>query len=583
MKHMSILAMSCLLALAELPHRTLAKAPPAAASAVIDVRAQGAVGDNRADDTDAIQRAVDLALARRVINGVNRRVTGVAAPVVYIPAGRYRVSRTLVANGPIVFRADPKGMLVAAGDDLTILSVKAWRQTFENLAFMGGATHVVLEGRTDQGMVQFRGCSFVGANDVAVNIDLRSNVVVFNDCHFTDNEQALRTITDMTTLRDCWITSRKTMRDKAVIEARGDMMVVEGLCGVPLVGSVNQRWIDNYTGLFLNLRDCRFGGEGGGFTTIYNFAKPRANGGATSILVDGSLLCAGASEETGRAAVHCVQIPNKIEIRSSILRDAVPVTVREPIDPSFFAGVDPDFLSYALRDNVGFGANELPAVLREPAKLVQPRPFKGLAEGPTAAALDAACEAVAAKAWPDSWDGTDQGHVQATKPEDYVDLHLNVDSLCLDTFIDGTTIPNHDYLAFKPCGTDLVLLRRQKGMAPYLLIRDVAVDVDRHPFLTLKLKGDDNLKPDGFAIKIIDRETRALALAVEQLWPPYHTYRAFDLRKLYPGIGGPRRFDIKLYYLGLRIIHDLEVYHAEPGDALTIDFLRFEADTAAQP
>lgn len=50
--------------------------------ALIDVRTHGAVGDGRADDTKALQAAIDEA------RGSGRRV--------YLPAGRFRVTRTLV-------------------------------------------------------------------------------------------------------------------------------------------------------------------------------------------------------------------------------------------------------------------------------------------------------------------------------------------------------------------------------------------------------------------------------------------------------------------------------------------------------
>lgn len=50
--------------------------------ALIDVRQYGAVGDGRVDDADALQHAIDAALAS------GRRV--------YLPAGRYRVTRSLV-------------------------------------------------------------------------------------------------------------------------------------------------------------------------------------------------------------------------------------------------------------------------------------------------------------------------------------------------------------------------------------------------------------------------------------------------------------------------------------------------------
>ena len=56
-------------------------------SRVIDVMEMGAVGDGATDDTDALQAAITAAGAAS------------DAPTVYLPAGTYRVSRSLVVNG----------------------------------------------------------------------------------------------------------------------------------------------------------------------------------------------------------------------------------------------------------------------------------------------------------------------------------------------------------------------------------------------------------------------------------------------------------------------------------------------------
>lgn len=546
---------------------------------IINVREFGVVGDGKVDDTDALQRALDEAAKKRRANIANQRVLALVAPRVFIPAGQYRITRTLVVNGSMMIQGDDRSVILTDDPTLTMMQVKAWRQTFEHLSFIGGAVQLQLTGTTDQGLVQIRTCSFIRAEKLAVDIDLRSNVVTLQDCHFSENEQALRTITDMTTLRDCWITTRKTMRDKAAIEARGDMMVIEGLCGVPLVGASGARWIDNYTGLFLSLRDCRFGGEGGGFTTVYNFAKPRSDGGGSSILIDGSLLCAGVSNQSDRAAVYCMELPNKIEIRSCILRDAIPIALSDSIDWGSFAGVMPDYISYVVRDNIGEAGNILPERLRDSASLSKPHPIIGLDDQATQQALEKLLKTWGKQPLPNLVDGKTQNHVQVSAPDRYVDVTLQKYQFDLMPNIDGTTISNRDFLAVQSAGSDILLMRRQTGKAPYVQIRNVAVDIDQFPFLTFKLKGTDELSPDGYAIKIIDLQTKQLVMVVEQPWPPYHNYCAYDLRTRFPDAHGKRTFDIKFYYLGLRMVNDKEIYHAKAGDFIVLDFLRFEADS----
>jgi hypothetical protein len=93
---------------------------------------------------------------------------------------------------------------------------------------------------------------------------------------------------DKAVVRDCWMTTVPLMRNKAVMENYG-VLHVETLLGVPQVRrgepgfedgwvdpngrrrmASNQRWIDNYG--TVTARDCRFGGEDGGFAAVWNFA-----------------------------------------------------------------------------------------------------------------------------------------------------------------------------------------------------------------------------------------------------------------------------------------------------------------------
>jgi hypothetical protein len=544
---------------------------------VINVLDYGAKGDGKADDTAAIRAACTAAVQQ----GVRERsggITMLAMPTVVFPTGTYLVSETIPLEVTASLRGDRRAFLKATRDDLVMFTSVGWRTRFEGLTFIGGKTHLSFDGQIDQGQIIITDCSFTDSTGPALYIHTRSINAIIEKSHFSNNDQVLITINDMTMMRDCWITTAPTMANKAAIEARGDMMVIEGLCGVPLVGAPGQRWIDNYTGLFLALTQCRIGGEGGGFTCIYNFSKPRSSGGS-SILIDNSLLCAMASPKTKYAAVYCEEIPNKIEIRSSILLGASPVSLAPHLDvKNYFTGLEPTMLSYTFRDNVGVYADQIPDFMRNPSKYIKPVKLATLSPKETKRLLKQAVTDFQTKDLPDETVGEANGHRQQTAPGTYIDITPRTHRFNLDDFMDGLRVKNRDYLALTEVGSDVLIMKKIAGMHPHVLIENVAIDLDKTPWLSLKLKGDDPMHPDGYALKVIDRETGGLVKLVEQPWPPFHDYMAYDLRQHFKGATGVRHFDMRLYYLGLRMVSDLEVHTAKPGEYIVLDFLRAEAD-----
>jgi len=100
-----------------------------------------------------------------------------------------------------------------------------------------------------------------------------------------------------------------------VIVHKGARLTIENLIGVPLVGGARLRWIDNY-GCNLTCKQCRFGGEGGGFTPVYNYAKYST--GAV-IILDDCYIAANASFNAN-GAVYCLEVPAIIRVRDSILQ-----------------------------------------------------------------------------------------------------------------------------------------------------------------------------------------------------------------------------------------------------------------------
>jgi len=187
-------------------------------------------------------------------------------------------------NYAAIEQTDPKKDIFFAKD--------AWRQIIEGLTFLGGKVQLNLGNpNVDTGHVTVRDCHFKNSGDVAVQMRKGSNSTFFKveNCVFINCEQSIINHCDLCVIRDCWMSTSREMKNKAAMENYG-VMHVENLLGVPRVRrgekgfseewidpngrkriASNQRWIDNYG--TLHIRDSRFGGEAGGFSAVYNFAR----------------------------------------------------------------------------------------------------------------------------------------------------------------------------------------------------------------------------------------------------------------------------------------------------------------------
>jgi len=382
------------------------------------------------------------------------------------------------------------------------------------------------------------------------------------------------------------------MSDKAAIEARGAKLVMENICGVPLVTGKDDRWIDNYG--MLTCRNFRFGAEFGGMTPIWNFSR------AGVIMEDCYVAASGSGK---KAAVWCEEIPNLFSLRNNVLT-CPPFMLSPKINlATYFDHIPADGIHFDLTDNVGeFSQNDLPKLLKA-AKNRNTKPALTGQISPqiTAKDLELVAKKVAALPAEQTVAATSNGHVQKTDPNDYVEATKDA-KWDLDDFMDATSVKNSEYIVEKQVGDDTVFMRRtpnpEGGAWPHALIRNVVVDLDKTPFVSWKQKdpGSDPLPPGlvtrsekdkldkgvpmpmGFGIRVRDEETQRLVWLHEIHTPPWFDYGAKDLRELFGVKGGKRTFTIKYYPLGVYITGQPGSGFALPGEYQILDFVRFEKE-----
>jgi len=285
----------------------------------------GAKGDGRTDDTEAIRAAVKAACERRMIPQHPQYGYFVSFAEVYFPSGHYIISDTIDITAVKIHGENYAALEQKNPEKDIFFTPDAWRQVIEGLTFLGGRIQLNLgNGNVDGGHVTVRDCHFKNSAGAAVQMRKGSNSTFFKvaNCVVINCQQAVINHCDMAVISDCWISTSREMKNKAVIENHG-VMHVENLLGVPRVRrgeegfslewvdpqgtkrtASNQRWIDNYGAV--HIKNSRFGGEGGGFSAIWNYT-------ARGIVTLENCYVYNAQS----AAIYFVEIPDVITVRNN--------------------------------------------------------------------------------------------------------------------------------------------------------------------------------------------------------------------------------------------------------------------------
>jgi hypothetical protein len=263
-----------------------------------------------------------------------------------------------------------------------------------------------------------------------------------------------------------------------MIENRSGNMLLENILGVPHPVGVDQRWVDNYS--LLTCRNFRFGGEGGGFTPVYNFARYSPQAGGPKVIIEDSWVSAESSYK-GHCAVYCVEVPNMVIVRNCNLTGVPPIKVDKKIDlKNYFRNVRPGMLQFQSDRNIGEFGDDVPELLTNPVIVEDEKaepPQLSMEE--TRRLLAEAVEFQKKRTAPEESPAESHGHTQQTDPSKYIDITYDKYTWDLDAYMDATKNPNAEYIAIAPVGDDVIIMKRIQGYWPHVLIPGVEVDLDK--------------------------------------------------------------------------------------------------------
>jgi hypothetical protein len=289
---------------------------------VVSVKDFGAVGDGVADDTVAIQAAIDAVLSFQQ-SGPGGVVFRGLQPKLVFPAGIYAISSALNIEGSYLYFEGDRALLTPFGGFSGTAMQKnssAWLITIDGLQFEKFSTAISLNSSNlDTGKVSIKRCEFLDIVNNALYIECQSSIVLVDDCRFINCKHEMHIETcDKLVFQNSWIT-------RGVLTANYDAGIINkghlemrNILGVPVTQTVIEyAWVNNY-----NITRCwniRFGGEPGSHTAINNFAPasvayPLVPNEVSIFESDVYMVNPGGASYV----VRLFKVPNVIRIRSNV-------------------------------------------------------------------------------------------------------------------------------------------------------------------------------------------------------------------------------------------------------------------------
>jgi hypothetical protein len=307
----------------------------------VNVQSYGAVGDGLADDTAEVAlalAAVQAAIQSKATTG-DEAVTSATMPVLYFPAGRYKLSGGLVASSFLKVVGDHAILEQTAAVTTLTINDGNWVH-ISGITFWGGTGGIAYKNRNlDGAMFTVEDCDFREINGWPIlaapldgfdpddyRVNHLSTRVEVNRSRFMYTPRAVKSYADWTIVSNCWATfggpfvadNTAFFENHGEWDYSGGRLILDNFLGVPVLADHTQvRWIDNYGSV--TVKRSRFGGEWGGIPIIYNYASYRNTYPYTghSIVIRDSDVWAGTGRSDGGLVVLKTALPGMVMLEGN--------------------------------------------------------------------------------------------------------------------------------------------------------------------------------------------------------------------------------------------------------------------------
>lgn len=254
----------------------------------------GAKGDGVTDDTVAIQNCCNAANPGYANNGFS---ASFSVDYIHFPAGIYRTTGTITVYGSHTVTGERASFKPDAG--VTVITVaSAYQNRFDNLVFIGGAKALYIDtGNVDTSTITIENCEFQDQTVAHIETSAASASTLMRMSHcklYSNSSNATFIGVDLKGgslhLTACWMTTAQTgFRNGDGVTGQGGNLILDNLFGVPrYAGNGGVTWINNTCNV--EMRSCRFGGEGDGLIMTCN---PPVTATGTYVIIDKCALFPG--------------------------------------------------------------------------------------------------------------------------------------------------------------------------------------------------------------------------------------------------------------------------------------------------
>ena len=290
---------------------------------IISVKDFGAVGNGVADDTTAIQAAINAATSLSLSgpnNGGGGRGT---TPAVFFPSGLYKTSATITTGSSYQLIYGDNAILVknSAGFTGTYCFASTlqsgWRQIFRNIQIQDYDGGISFDANNiNSGNVIVDQCKFFNIQEDALYLETQSGSTIIQNCLWRSCKHDVNNVDgDYVVIRGGWTSrgnSKLTVDGDGGFINHGYMKIVD-LEGVPSPFTINECcWVANYGSVVID--NMRFGGETGQCTAVNNFTAGDNSGPyiPNGVVIQNSPTYVGTFP-----AVRLFEIPNFISLISN--------------------------------------------------------------------------------------------------------------------------------------------------------------------------------------------------------------------------------------------------------------------------